>query len=81
MATAKYPALIARSDAAIFDVPYNPGDATPVSGIYRCINCGATIVGERGRVLPPQNHHEHAASLGPIIWMLLVQSTHTHGGL
>lgn len=77
MAEAKYQDVIAQSHEAIFDKIIAPATVAPKSGIYRCLNCGATIVAEAGQQLPPQAHHRHhPAQGGQIVWQLLVRSTH-----
>ncbi|MBB3197367.1 hypothetical protein FHS28_004794 [Roseateles terrae] len=40
--------------------------------MYRCIVCGDEIGIAKGHALPPQNHHQHAVSQGPIRWQLTV---------
>jgi len=61
------------SNDGAFDRVYEPGTATPYSGIYRCEACGhnVTDVAEPGRKLPPQNHHQHTNRLVPIRWRLV----------
>ncbi len=76
MALYKYPQALQHSNANDFDVVHQPGFATPHSGIYRCTGCGMNEVSTSGHPLPPQNHHQHRAGLGPIRWQLVV-STHT----
>ncbi len=78
MAEAKYKNLIMQAIGTEYDLVRAPGTDTSFSGIYRCRGCGATIVGERGRKLPPQNHHQHSPAQGQIGWQLLVKSSHTH---
>jgi len=72
MALYKYSTHIQQSQHANFDKHYSPGDATPDPGIYRCVNCGDEIGIAKGHTLPPQNHHQHKPSAGPIKWQLLV---------
>jgi hypothetical protein len=72
MALYKYPNFLQTSDHQAFDLAYTPGTATPYSGIYRCTGCGLEIAEVRGRPLPPQNHHQHANTLVPIRWQLIV---------
>lgn len=59
-----------------YDTDYAPGQAPPHSGIYRCMGCGREIVAEKARLLPPQNHHQHAPGQGPIRWRLVVFADH-----
>jgi len=67
---------LAQSNDNAFNVDYNPGDQPPHSGIYRCMGCGREIVGEQQRQLPPQNHHQHAASQGRVRWRMIVYADH-----
>lgn len=78
MAEAKYKNLIGQATGSEFDVTHGPGSNTPFSGIYRCKGCAMTVVGERDRKMPPQNHHQHSPAQGAIAWQLLVRSSHTH---
>jgi hypothetical protein len=61
---------------AVFDQILSPGDAPPLSGIYRCTGCGREIVAEEGKTLPPQNHHQHSQAQGHIRWWLIVFADH-----
>lgn len=81
MASAKYQQLIAQESGPEFDAVHAPGAHTPFSGVYRCLGCGRTVVGETRRHLPPQNHHQHTAQQGTIRWQMLVKTTHTHPGI
>jgi hypothetical protein len=65
-----------QSHDRAFDVDYNPGGATPHSGIYRCMGCGREIVSEEGRPFPPQNHHQHSVAQGRIRWRLIAYADH-----
>lgn len=76
MATYKYEQFIQKIDHAAFDTLHNPGEMHPFSGIYRCEGCGREVVGEQGRQLPPQNHHQHTLQQGPIRWRLIVYADH-----
>lgn len=78
MAESKYKSLILQATGTEYDLVHAPGSKTSLSGIYRCRACGATVVGERDRKLPPQNHHQHSPSQGQISWQLLVKSSHIH---
>jgi hypothetical protein len=55
-----------------FDKVFTPGSDTPLSGIYRCVGCGAEVASNRGNPLPPQNHHQHGSSQGSIRWQMVV---------
>lgn len=57
---------------------YGPGDAVPVSGIYRCIGCKREITSNAQDPFPPQNHHQHTVAQGKIKWKLNVR-TNTEG--
>jgi hypothetical protein len=72
----KYSQWLQSSSSAAYDALYNPGDTTPYSGVYRCETCGSEIVSEQGKPFPPQNHHVHLATFGPILWRLLVFAEH-----
>ena len=53
---------------------YSPGDAVPVSGIYRCIGCGKEVTCNEDDPFPPQNHHQHTGAQGEIRWKLNVRA-------
>jgi hypothetical protein len=55
-----------------FDKLRSPGEETPDAGVYRCAVCSDEIGIAKGHTLPPQNHHQHAAGLGPIKWQMIV---------
>lgn len=75
MAEYKYPQFLKQINNVIFDNLSHPGTIAPFSGIYRCEVCGHEAVSTHGHVLPPQNHHTHP-NRQPIIWRLIVASTH-----
>ena len=52
---------------------YDPGTTAPLSGIYRCQNCGREAVSTKGHTLPPQNHHQHADGTA-IQWVPIVKT-------
>lgn len=56
----------------LFEAEHAPGSTCTSSGIYYCVNCDHTIAANMGDPFPPQNHHQHNASKGPIRWRLLV---------
>ncbi|HUJ11456.1 MAG TPA: hypothetical protein VL171_15680 [Verrucomicrobiae bacterium] len=60
-----------------FDVLHGPGARTPDSGIYRCESCGHEIASNAGNALPPQNHHQHGSTQGPIRWRMIVYAQWT----
>lgn len=68
----KYIQLLTKSDNAAFDEIHEPGETTPHSGIYVCVNCGKEATSVLGHPLPPQNHHQHSQSQGRIRWKLAV---------
>lgn len=76
MATYKYSEYLYQLDHNAFDTLHSPGAITPHSGIYRCMACGAEVVSERGKPLPPQNHHVHESGLGAIRWKMVVYADH-----
>jgi hypothetical protein len=55
-----------------FQEVYPASARTPLSGIYRCDGCGRECVSIHYRPLPPEGHHQHTPSQGPIRWRLLV---------
>jgi hypothetical protein len=57
---------------------YGPADKVPVSGIYKCTGCKKEITSNAGDPFPPQNHHQHTLSLGPVRWKLNIR-TNTDG--
>jgi hypothetical protein len=54
-----------------FNSTYDPDQAAPFPGLYRCVGCGEVIALARGRNLPPQNHHRHSSIQGTIRWQLV----------
>ena len=72
MALYKYPQFITQTDNQAFDQLQAPSNPAPWPGIYRCHECGHEIATAQGHALPPQNHHQHRAGLGPIQWRLAV---------
>jgi hypothetical protein len=75
MATAifyKYGQFLTKSDDAKFDEIYEPGTATPYSGVYQCEGCGKEVTSVFPHPLPPQNHHQHTPGQGRIRWRLVV---------
>jgi hypothetical protein len=72
MALYKHGNHLTQTNDAAFDLIHSPGVATPHSGIYRCEGCGHEVASNAGNPLPPQNHHQHSTSQGPIRWYLLV---------
>lgn len=71
---------LTKSDGkqAWWTTTYKPGDAVPVSGIYRCLGCGKEITSNDPDRFPPQNHHQHALVQGDIRWRLNIR-TNTKG--
>lgn len=72
MAIYKYPKYFQQSDDGAFDRLHLPGTLAPYSGDYRCEGCGREAFVDRGRALPPQNHHQHTNPAVPIRWRLIV---------
>jgi hypothetical protein len=69
--------------SAAFDTVHNPGEQTPVSGIYRCVACGFEVTSIEGRPLPPeracsQHGSRWRASGGPVQWQLAAAAIHIH---
>lgn len=67
-----------NGQGAHWNTTYAPGDAVPVSGIYRCTGCKKEITSNARDPFPPQNHHQHTAAQGAIQWRLNVR-TNTEG--
>lgn len=57
---------------------YNIGAKVPVSGIYRCYNCGDEITSNKGDIFPPQNKDQHECQSKPVKWELIIM-TQTKG--
>jgi len=74
MAYYKYPQFLSQQNGSEYDNIYEPGTATPISGIYRCEGCGQSVTSVKPHPLPPQNHHQHTAAQGRIRWRLAVKS-------
>jgi hypothetical protein len=72
MALYKDQKYLQTSDSDAFDNLHQPGDKTPHSGIYRCVNCGDEVASNAGNPLPPQNHKQHNPLNGAIRWKLIV---------
>lgn len=72
MALYKYARFLGKSEDAVFDNIYEPGNAAPHSGIYRCEGCGREVASNKTEPLPPQNHHQHSTQDGRIRWRLVV---------
>ena len=68
----KYAQFLKSNTSDAFDALHQPGATTPYSGIYRCEVCGKEDVSVYSKPLPPQNHHQHESSHGPILWRLIV---------
>lgn len=67
---------LTKSDDKAFDILTGPGEETPYSGIYRCEGCGHEIGAIHGKVMPPQNHHQHTSGQGTIRWKMIVYAQH-----
>jgi len=76
MALYKEPRYLGKSSNPAFDELHHPGEAAPLSGIYRCEGCHREVASNAGEPLPPQNHHQHDAGLGDILWRLVVFADH-----
>lgn len=72
MAIYKYEKYLSKGSSEEFDKLYSPGAIPSYPGIYRCEECGHEITSNVGNKLPPQNHHQHKPSQGPILWRLIV---------
>lgn len=76
MAIYKYAEFLQKSNEAVYDSIYKPGQAAPYSGIYRCEGCGREVASNEGEPLPPQNHHQHSLHQGAVRWRLVVYADH-----
>jgi len=74
MAFYKYGKFLHEDKGAEFDTIHKPGAVTPFSGVYRCEGCGHSVTSVLQHPLPPQNHHQHIATQGAILWRLVVKS-------
>lgn len=74
MAVYKYGSFLTQETGPEFDVIHQPNNPTPISGIYRCEGCGLSATFVKGNNIPPQNHHQHGALVGPVRWRLVVKS-------
>jgi hypothetical protein len=74
MASYKYSEDVSKVISNEFDEMYQPGSATPHSGIYNCKGCGQEVASNKGNPLPPQSHHQHAVTQGTIRWKLIVKA-------
>ena len=73
MAIFKYYEFLSRSrEADTFETEHAPSTVVPLSGIYRCAECGREIVSNESDSFPPENHHLHTEGQGPISWLLIV---------
>jgi hypothetical protein len=72
MAGYKHAQYLKQSTSTAYDSLHSPGSTCSNSGIYRCENCGDEIASNKNNPFPPQNHHQHAANAGPILWKLIV---------
>jgi len=79
MAHYKYAHFLSQENDPIYDQIFEPGQTTPMSGVYRCEGCGKSVTSIKDRPLPPQNHHQHNAGEGRVRWRLAVRS-HWIGG-
>lgn len=73
MAYYKYSEYLKTGAGALFDNTYSPGTTCPLSGIYRCENCGREHTCNAGDPLPEETHHQHP-NYTRMIWRLVVAS-------
>lgn len=76
MAWYKYSQYLQASGSDAYDRVFSPGEIAPWSGIYRCTTCHTEAACNQNQPLPPQTHHVHVQSLGPIRWTLIVYAEH-----
>jgi hypothetical protein len=72
MAQYQNTAELSYSASPVFTTSYEPGQAAPFGGVYKCTGCGHEIATARSHSLPPQNHHQHANRYVPIRWQPIV---------
>jgi hypothetical protein len=60
------------SSNQVFNTSYEPGQAAPFGGLYKCTGCGHEIGIARYHSLPPQTHHQHTNRYVPIRWQPVV---------
>ena len=53
---------------------FEPGEAVPVAGIYKCTGCTREVVGWDGELLPPQTYHQHPVNHQNVQWRLNVRA-------
>ncbi|OMG74594.1 hypothetical protein BW685_05485 [Burkholderia ubonensis] len=69
-------AYLTHENRPEYNTTHGPAQVVPVSGVYRCDGCGASIVSTMNHRFPPQNHHQHTTEQGHIRWRLVVRTTH-----
>lgn len=73
MAYYKHASFFLQDKHTDFDRTFNPGTATPYSGIYRCEVCGHEAVSTKTHPLPPEHHAQNALNQRTK-WRLIVAS-------
>lgn len=76
---------LTNSNEEYWDKEYSSGEEVPVSGIYRCTDCGEEVTCNKGDVFPPNDHaHSKAVSFLSRLkdksskkWMLIIQTNTT----
>jgi hypothetical protein len=68
----KHSKYLIKSDHALFDQIFEPGQTTLYSGIYKCEVCGKEDTCIKDKPLPLENHHQHQPNQGPIRWRMVV---------
>lgn len=75
---------LASGAEAVWSTDCKLGDTVPVSGIYRCRNCGKEVTSNQYDPFPPQNDHQHPQT-GTVLWRLIVwtntSGSHKHGSV
>ncbi len=74
----KYSSYLTADRSKEFDAVHKPGETTPHSGIYRCLDCGVEIASEAGKPLPLartcSEHHPNKHISGEVNWKLMVSA-------
>ena len=74
--TYKDSSVFLKTDEALFDTVYHPGNKPNYSGMYQCVGCKHIIVHTGGETLPSQNHAQHNTTKhGAIRWKLIAGHT------
>jgi hypothetical protein len=65
---------LVQTQDPLFDATHGSGATAPMTGIYRCVACGAETVAERNSPLPAKTHHVHSPSSMRYSWQLVAMA-------